>query len=47
MMKKLSMRSVMAWIRQWISERRTRVNNAFKNALGANAAQAFLVQSNG
>lgn len=32
---------------KWIGERRTHVNNAFKKALGTNAAQAFLVQSMG
>lgn len=31
----------------WISDRRSDVNKAFKKALGTNAAQAFLVQSMG
>ncbi|MDD2725645.1 MAG: CRISPR-associated ring nuclease Csm6 [Methylovulum sp.] len=32
---------------EWISDRRSDVNKAFKKALGTNAAQAFLVQSMG
>ncbi|MCF8007228.1 MAG: TIGR02584 family CRISPR-associated protein [Methylovulum sp.] len=32
---------------EWISDRRSDVNKAFKKALGTNAAQAFLVQSRG